>query len=70
MSFNTKTAATVASQTVEAGAQVAEPAAPTREGFRFGGWFTTKRGLTWLEPEAVKFPLVANKRLLYTHIGN
>lgn len=61
VSFNTKTAATVASQTVEPGAQVAEPAAPTREGFRFGGWFTTKRGLTWLEPEAVKFPLVANK---------
>src|SRR5690554_1221253 len=37
--------------------KVAKPTDPTRDGFRFGGWFTTKRGLTWLETEAQTFPI-------------
>lgn len=39
------------------GQTVAEPAAPTRSGYRFGGWFTTKRGLSWTDTEKVAFPL-------------
>lgn len=27
--------------------KVAKPTNPTRDGYRFGGWFTTARGLTW-----------------------
>lgn len=37
-------------------------------GFKFCGWFMTKRGLTWLEPEAVKFPLNINQSInLYAY---
>ncbi len=58
VSFNTKTRKVVPSAVLAAGAKVTEPAAPEREGFKFCGWFKTKRGLTWLEPEKVKFPFV------------
>lgn len=34
---------------------------PTRVGFKFGGWFTTKRGATWTEPTPVEFPFTASK---------
>ncbi len=56
--FNTRTDATIESQFLPVGGgEVTEPAAPSREGYDFGGWFYTKRGLTWLEDEAVEFPL-------------
>ncbi|WP_026391734.1 ABC transporter substrate-binding protein [Haploplasma modicum] len=50
------------------GGEVTAPTQPNREGFRFGGWFTGKPGLTWLETEAVKFPLNTKKALtLYAY---
>lgn len=56
--FNTKTTATVPSQILPAGGGVVQaPTAPTRDGYRFGGWFRGRPGLTWLEPQAVTFPL-------------
>jgi len=61
--FNTKTSATLASQFPEVGGTIAEPAAPTRPGYRFGGWFRGRPGLTWLEPQAVQFPLTVTASL-------
>ncbi len=58
--FNTKVAGlTVDPVYVDGdGGTIAEaPAAPERAGYRFGGWFEGKAGLTWLEPQAVSFPL-------------
>jgi oligopeptide transport system substrate-binding protein len=64
LSFNSKEGGSaVAPITVEVGGQVEEPAAPTREGFKFEGWFKTKRGLTWLEPERVQFPLTLEENM-------
>lgn len=34
---------------------VAKPKDPVKEGFRFGGWFTTSRGLVWNDTEAYDF---------------
>src|SRR5690606_4936645 len=61
--FNTKTTATIATQYPAAGSQVEEPTAPTRAGYRFGGWFRGRPGLTWLEPEAVQFPITVTAPL-------
>ena len=57
--FNTKTSQTIAPILLpeNGGSVAAAPAAPTREGYNFGGWFYGKPGLTWLESEAVSFPL-------------
>jgi len=52
----------------ETGGDAEEPAAPTRDGYKFGGWFTTKRGLTWLEPTPVEFPYsVSETTTLYAY---
>ena len=59
--FNTKTNATVAPKYVVIGESVEEPTAPTRTNFIFGGWFYGKPGSTWLEPEAVSFPLTVTE---------
>lgn len=68
VTFNTKTSATIESAVVIPGTEVQAPTPPTKDGFKFCGWFKTKKGLTWLEPEAVKFPLVANENLaLYAY---
>lgn len=34
-------------------------AEPTRSGFKFGGWFSSKRGLTWNDKAAVAVPVQA-----------
>ena len=40
VTFNTNGGSEVASQTVESGKTATEPAAPTKDGYTFGGWFT------------------------------
>jgi oligopeptide transport system substrate-binding protein len=42
---------------LDAGTVAEEPIAPAMEGYRFEGWFYGQPGLTWLEPEAISFPL-------------
>lgn len=59
--FNTKTTASVKSVKLGTGGEVAKPADPKREGYRFGGWFYGKPGLTTYEPQAVEFPLNVTK---------
>src|SRR5690606_2529717 len=49
----------IVSYTTPASGIVTEPETPTRPGYRFAGWFRGKSGLTWLEPEPVKFPYVS-----------
>lgn len=50
------------------GKSAAKPADPTREGYRFGGWFNGKAGLTYLEPHAVQFPTeVSKSKVLYAY---
>lgn len=61
--FRTKTSQVVETAMLGTGGEVAKPADPTRAGFVFGGWFNGKAGLTWLETEAVKFPLTTNETL-------
>jgi oligopeptide transport system substrate-binding protein len=67
--FNTQTSATIESVTLPiGGGSVDKPTAPTRDGYRFGGWFRGKPGLTWLEPEPVQFPLTVTSSLtLYAY---
>lgn len=38
-----------------------EPTVNPKDGWKFAGWFTTKRGLTWQEPERVSFPYDVDK---------
>lgn len=40
VTFNSKGGSTAAAQTVEKGAKVTEPSAPTLEGYTFAGWYT------------------------------
>lgn len=69
LSFVTKTQATVQRQLLgEDGGVAQAPATPVREGYRFGGWFRGRPGLTWLEPQAVEFPLtVEDSTTLYAY---
>jgi oligopeptide transport system substrate-binding protein len=57
VTFDAKGGSAVAPVTVNKNGSLAAPTAPTRSGFRFGGWFRGKPGLTWLEPSAQTFPL-------------
>ena len=60
--FNTKTTSSVESQYLPvSGGSVSAPTAPTREGFVFGGWYYGKPGQTWLEPQAVQFPVTVTE---------
>lgn len=43
------------------GGNATEPNDPVRPGYRFAGWFYTTKGLTWLEPEAIQFPLAVTE---------
>lgn len=67
--FETKTSQTIEPLLLgEEGGNASAPATPTREGFRFGGWFRGRPGLTWLEPSAVEFPLsVEESTTLYAY---
>lgn len=38
--------------------KVTKPANPTRTGYRFGGWYSSKRGLTWNETQEFDFSKV------------
>jgi len=68
INFDTRTTQVLLPAVVETGEMVQKPADPTRAGYKFGGWFTTKRGLTWLEPEAVSFPFEATESVtLYAY---
>jgi oligopeptide transport system substrate-binding protein len=69
LNFDTRTDATVDRVLLgENGGDAAEPTAPTRDGYRFGGWYTTKRGLTWLTPDPVEFPYnVTTSTTLYAY---
>ncbi len=51
----------------ENGGDVNPPAAPSRDGYRFGGWFTSKKGFTWLE-SAIEFPYnITESTTLYAY---
>lgn len=58
--FVTKTGQII-NMDVEPGTEIAAPTAPTKEGFKFGGWFRGEAGLTWLDPAAVEFPFTPTK---------
>ena len=54
--FDTRTEATVEAVLLGSdGGVPTEPASPSREGYVFAGWFTSKKGLTWLETESYDF---------------
>lgn len=58
LNFDTKTDEVIDAQMLgEDGGNATKPADPTMDGYRFGGWFTTKRGLYWLEDAPITFPL-------------
>jgi oligopeptide transport system substrate-binding protein len=57
LTFDAKGGSAVAPVTKPNNQTFAAPSAPTRADFTFEGWFFGKAGLTWLEPEAVEFPL-------------
>ncbi|NLC02670.1 MAG: hypothetical protein GX787_00125, partial [Tissierellia bacterium] len=67
VSFNTKTSQVIAPVVVVGGDKLEEPKAPERAGYTFEGWYLTARGLTWLEPEAVKFPLAVGEESFTLH---
>lgn len=64
VSFNTKTAQSIPTVLIDVdGGTLNAPTPPTRVGYRFGGWFNGIAGLTWLEPEAVEFPLAVTESM-------
>ena len=63
VTFDAKGGSAVAPVTVNKNGSVTSPAAPTRAGYEFGGWFRGKAGLTWLEPETTTFPLTASSNM-------
>lgn len=69
LSFDTRTTGTIEPQLFTgSGGFATEPAAPTRAGYSFEGWFTSKRGLTWDEDEALEFPLsVSENTTIYAY---
>ncbi|MBI9011231.1 MAG: InlB B-repeat-containing protein [Clostridiales bacterium] len=67
VSFDTRTGTVETVLVGEEGGDVEAPADPTREGYRFGGWFTSKRGFTWLE-QPLEFPYnVSESTTLYAY---
>lgn len=67
VSFDTRlTGVNVAAQEVEVYDEVVTPELPAgfvKEGFRFAGWFSSKKGAFWNEPDATEFPINPNKNL-------
>jgi oligopeptide transport system substrate-binding protein len=68
VTFDSKGGSAVAPAAVNVNGTLAAPTAPTRPGYRFGGWFKGRPGLTWLEPAPVSFPLtVRASETLYAY---
>lgn len=64
VSFNTKTSQSMDPVLLDVeGGTLSAPTPPTREGYRFGGWFMGLAGMTWLEPNAVEFPLEVSESM-------
>lgn len=69
LSFDSRGGSAVASQIVLTGGTASAVAAPTREDYRFGGWFETKMGGTWRDanPVDVASTVVSEDKTLYAY---
>ena len=63
VTFDARGGSAVAPVTLSKNGALPAPSVPTRDGYRFMGWFRGKPGLTWLEPAAQQFPLTITNNL-------
>lgn len=68
ITFETRTDVKLKPVFVEPGNTLEAPAALTRTGYNFGGWYLTKAGRVWDEVDAQEFPLTPEKSMkLYAY---